>query len=180
MPYPMKPTELKRRAGNPGHRPLPDPILIGGRMDLADLLEPPDELPKDGQKLWRELAPQLIRAGVLDRADVNLFEDLCRAWARLKQFGRIVASEGVISMGSQGQFRTAPWVTAERAAAEEFRQLCARFGLSPVDRARLGLASLQRLSMAIELEKELAPGEGEPVDDDVIDGDEIGAGIPGL
>lgn len=179
MPAHMKPTEVKQRTGNPGKRPLPDPILIGGRAELADLAEPPEDMPADAAEFWRRTAPDLIGAGILDRSDVAMFEDLCRAFARKEQFGRVIAAKDLFSPGSHGQIRQAPWVIGERQAAEEFRKLGALFGLSPVDRARLGLATLTGLSMAAELDRELAPRQGDPpVWDAAIDPEDLG--VPGL
>jgi len=150
--------------------------MIGGRPDLAELAVPPADLPEDGQDLWRELAPTLIEAGLLDRTDRYLFTDLCRAWARRVMFSKVIAEYGYFSPGSHNQIRNHPAIAGERAAADEFRMLSALFGLSPVDRTKLGLATLAGQSMLIDLERSLKG------DDDVVDvvADDLDVGLPGV
>lgn len=174
----MKPVEQKIREGNPGKRPLPEVILIAGRPELQDLAEPPDDLPKTGQKLWRELAPTLIKAGVMDIADRFMFEELCRAHARRVQFSRVIAAKGLFAHGSHGQLKQSPAVVGERAAAEEFRQIAALFGLSPVDRTRLGLAHLHGQSMKLELDRAIGDRDA-GVAAEVVDVDLNEVGLPG-
>ena len=50
MPNPPKPIERKRRAGNPGKRPLPEPIAIVPRADRAP--HPPKGLRAPGRSVW--------------------------------------------------------------------------------------------------------------------------------
>ncbi len=172
---PPKPVEQKLRAGNPGHRPLPEPVLIAGRPELAELIEPPADLPKPGQEMWRELAPTLVEAGLLDAADRWMLAELCRAHARRIQFSRALQQDGLFAIGSRGQIRQHPAVAGERAAAVEFRQFAALFGLSPVDRTRLGLAHLKGRAMGLELDRLLCG------DDEVVDAVAVeDVGLPGL
>lgn len=103
------------------------------------------------------------------------FEDLCRAHALKLSYGRVRAEKGAFSIsGRDGNVVQAAWTRAERAAGEECRALYARFGLTPVDRSRLGLMTLAGAGMAAELEREL----GGSVEVDLLDVD--GVGIPGL
>jgi P27 family predicted phage terminase small subunit len=172
----LKPPELRRREGGStvSHRPVPQPVVLGGRLSPENFPDAPELLPEDGKALWREWGPEMAEVGLLDRFDLLAFEDLCRAEARKRQFGRVIASEGLFAQGSRGQIIQAAWTRAERAAAEECRALWSRFGLSPVDRTRLGLMNLAGRSMAKDLEEALGPGE------DVIDGTEADVGLPGL
>lgn len=174
---PPKPVEQRRREGNPGKRPLPQTVLLAGRPELNELAEPPADLPKPGQELWVELAPTLVRAGLLDLADRFMFEELCRAHARRVQFSRALKEDGLFAIGSHGQIKQHPAVAGERAAAEEFRQLGALFGLSPVDRTRLGLTTLVVRSMEIDLAHALE----DPNDPGFVDADAVDeVGLPGV
>jgi len=174
----MIPTEIRRReGGSVSHRPIPQTVMVGGRPEMAELAVPPADLPEDGQDLWRELAPTLIEVGILDRTDRYLFADLCRAWARKVVFGRVIAKHGYFSPGSHGQIRMHPAIAGERAAADEFRLLAALFGLSPVDRTKLGLATLAGQSMMVDLERSLKVDEADVVD--VVAGD-LDVGLPGV
>lgn len=107
--------------------------------------------------MWIEIVPVLCAVGIVDLVDRYMLEELCRAHARRVQFSRIIASEGLFSAGSHGQLRQHPAVAGERAAADEFRQIAASFGLDPVGRVRLGVAELHRKSLASELEDVLGP-----------------------
>jgi len=51
-PYP-KPVEQKIREGNPGRRPLPEPMLVAGRPRRGELDTPPSHLAEDAQAFWR-------------------------------------------------------------------------------------------------------------------------------
>jgi P27 family predicted phage terminase small subunit len=176
-----KPAELRRREGGStvSHRPVPQTVVLGGRLDPQKFPAPPERLPEDGKDLWYELGPELAAVGLLDRFDLLAFEDLCRAHARKLQFGRVIAAKGPFAMGSRDQITQAAWTRAERAAADECARLYARFGLTPVDRTRLGLMHISGQSMARDLERALAPDEGD-VDFVVVDDVIEGVGIPGL
>lgn len=68
-----KPVELKRRQGNPGRRPLPEPVLIGGRA--APRM--PAYLPARAKATWRQIVLRLAEVGMLDAVDGPALEALC-------------------------------------------------------------------------------------------------------
>ncbi|MGI8800823.1 MAG: hypothetical protein ACR2KV_01420 [Solirubrobacteraceae bacterium] len=67
-----KPVEQKRSEGNPGGRPLGDPVIIGGRV--APVM--PAYLSVGAKKAWRETVPALTALEMLDRVDGPAVEAL--------------------------------------------------------------------------------------------------------
>jgi P27 family predicted phage terminase small subunit len=145
-----KPAEIRRLEGNPGHRPLPEPVHIGGRP-IAEIPEPPEALPADARDAWHEVVPRLQEVGILDHVDRLALEAMCVQWARAKQAGKVVAREGLIALGSTGQFVEHPALNVERQAHQMFLKFAEHYALTPIARTRLGLAELQRRSLAQEM-----------------------------
>lgn len=115
-PAPM-PAPVKLLAGNPGHRPIPAEVKPKPGLPTC-----PMWLLPEAKREWRRLGPELDRLGLMTTADRSAFAGYCQAWAR--------------------------WIEAEKADSgneqdRTFRRLMMviqRFGLSPVDRARLASA----------------------------------------
>lgn len=153
-----KPTTIEQRilTGNPQRRPLPLPVQVGGRPDPELLKEaiPPD-LPDDGRALWEFAVDQLIEKRIADVVDLPALEGLCIHYARAKQAGRVVASEGHFTRGSQGQLKEHPALKIEREAWSLFWKMAEHFALTPVARTRLGLAALEGRKLQDELNSSL-------------------------
>ena len=154
---PPKPSEIRRREGNPGHRPLPEVILISGRPALGELDEPPAHLSKDARDFWSTTVARLIESGIVDRVDIPALEQLATQYARIRQAQRVIASDGHYIRGSVGQLRESPALKIEREATILFLRLAENFGLTPVARARLGLAEMSRRTLAAELAASFEP-----------------------
>jgi P27 family predicted phage terminase small subunit len=167
-----KPVEQKRKEGNPGKRPLPEPLLVGGRPQKHELEEPPDHLPAEAQEFWRESVTRLIEVGIVDRVDVPVLEQLCTQYARIRQAQRVLAEDGHFVRGSVGQLREHPAMKIERDATQLFLKIAEHYALTPIARTRLGLAELHRRSLAAEMTDALGTANLTPVltSDD---GDEI-------
>lgn len=95
-----KPAEQRRREGNPGKRPINDPVLVGERLTGTDLdetagelvegsLDAPLKLPAvpntlalvdelddvtDASDLWREVCTLLITSGIITAGDLFAVE----------------------------------------------------------------------------------------------------------
>lgn len=135
-----KPTEVRVREGNPGKRPLPDPVAVGGRP--KEIPDPPDGLDEDAKDLWREAIPAIWEIGVMDTIDMPALEIMCTAYGRVVQARRIIAKQGVLSRGSTGQLTEHPALATERASMSLFLKYAEHFALTPIARTRLGLAQL--------------------------------------
>jgi P27 family predicted phage terminase small subunit len=143
------PVEVRRRTGNPARRPLPEPVVVGGRSIVAP--EPPEDMPSDARHAWDTIVPRLHEIGLLDQIDELALEAMCTQWARAKQAGRVVAEQGHVTLGSTGQMVEHPALATERNAHQMFLKLAEHYALTPIARTRLGLAELQRKSLAHEM-----------------------------
>lgn len=117
------------------------------------------------KRLWREIVPRLVEVGVVDRVDRTALEGLCTLYARACQAGRAVAFEGHFARGSKGQIRDHPGGADRTATPGRFHRMSKSFTLTPVARARLGLAQLGfRRSLDAEFEREVGKADFTPVD----------------
>ncbi len=132
-----KPTAIKVLTGNPGRRPLnraePQPTE-------ADIRVPKGRLPEDGKRLWRALAGQLTRLGVLKATDLPALEMLCLHYAVARQAWEIVDEEGIeveqeTLTGTIIKKRPAASVFRENSMA--FKSYLTEFGLTPSSRVRI-------------------------------------------
>lgn len=156
---------MKIKEGNPGHRPLPEPLLVAGRPELNELQEPPSHLPADAKAFWRDSVRRLVEVGIIDRVDVAMLEQLAVQYARIRQAQRVLAEDGLFALGSVGQIVEHPAVKVERDATRLFQSLAQEFALTPVARTRLGLAELHRRTLSSELQDSLGEVDLHPIDD---------------
>lgn len=163
MPPGRKPksAEQRRAEGNPGKRPLPEPVIVAGRPDAMAM---PEHLPPAAAEAWDEIVPTLGRLGILDGVDKPALEAMCTQYARARQAGKVVAAQGHLARGSAGQIREHPSLGTERAAHAMFLRFAEHYALTPVSRVRLGLAELHRRSLAEEMAEALGATELEPVE----------------
>lgn len=150
-----KPVEQKLREGNPGKRPLPEPLKFApGQLDR------PADLPAAAAEFWDELVPILTAAGVADRVDRASLVALCVQWERAETARRVIDSEGYFALGSMGQLVEHPALAIERQAHTLLLRFAEQYGLTAAARARIAAAAS---TVAAAAEAELA---------DVIDLDE--------
>ena len=174
------PVEQRRLEGQDvSHRPLPQAVLVGGRPDA---LERPKGLPREAWPFWEESVGQLVDAGIADKVDLPALTMLATIYARAIQARKAIAKDGILAFGSSGQVVEHPAVKIERNSIKLFLTAAEQYGIGPVARTRLGLADLNRRSMAAELERQLEGGESEPSTDipdaDVVEDDDVG--LPGF
>ena len=126
-----EPTALRVLRGNPGRRPLndaepqPEPITAHDRR-----AECPAWLTGDARLLWKRVAPEAIKKGLLTVLDLPAFEALCQSYARWRQFEKLTGKNLELAI-SKGY----------RNAAVKERQLMlqfgARFGFDPSSRSNV-------------------------------------------
>ncbi len=159
-----KPTEVHIRNGTFREDRHSPPILVGGRPGSAELSEPPEHLPAEAKEFWRSTVVRLVEVGLVDRVDVPLLEQLATQYARIRQARRVVEEVGHFSRGSMGQVREHPALKIEREATMLFQRLADQFALSPLARARLGIAEVYRRSLQADLEQMLGGPVLRPID----------------
>jgi P27 family predicted phage terminase small subunit len=159
-----------------------DVALVGGRPMPDELAEPPDDLTEAGKEHWRQVVPQLVRAGLADRIDVPALHEMCSAYARIIEARTILddlaeamgperAAWALLSKGSTGQWVEHPAVKTERESIALWMRLSSTFGMNPVARAQLGVAALTARQLAEELADTLQPVKLEVIDGDAEDDD---------
>jgi hypothetical protein len=142
---PPKPLEVKRRTGNPGKRALPDPAStapLPGIVDEQDLPAPARPLRAAGKAMWRRVwssgAVWLARV-----SDAELVLLVCEQVDERQALRREVLKYG-------GRFERA----ALRALEKQIMLGLSMLGLTPTDRARLGVAEVKVESTVARLRRE--------------------------
>ena len=147
MPNPPKPTEKKRRSGNPGKRPLPVPRAVVSALDVAPA--PPEGLGKAGLVVWRRVWD--AGSDWLAPGDVTILEMLCRQVDEITRWQQILDAEGVTFTTRNGFIRVHPAVAQVRELEQRVVTNLGLCGFTPADRARLGLTEVRKLSGLADL-----------------------------
>ncbi len=144
---PPKPTERKRAAGNPGKRPLVEPLSIVLAID--DTPTPPVALEHAGIELWRQI---WSTAGEwLAPSDIPLVALLAQFADERERWLVMASDEGIRHTTAHGAIRIHPGVAEARKLEGGMVQILSLLGLSPSDRARLGLTEVRKLSGLADL-----------------------------
>lgn len=132
-----KPTALKLRAGNPGHRPLnlKEPVPAAGTPDR------PDWVQGVAAAIWDQVVPRLATAGLARSIDGQalgryccLFEEWLRAKDQIKlstTYPLKDENDRVIAV------RELPQAGAMRKLSALLLQIEREFGLTPASRTRI-------------------------------------------
>lgn len=141
-----KPTEEKRRTGNPGKRGLPQATLIGGRRAPAQ----PPQLSGPMATAWKLMAHDLEAGGVLDHADAGILEAAAVFWGRAREARSELRRQSeqhrrgtrelshLLAETARG-YTSNPLIAIERESWGQFRLIADNLGLSPSARGRLGM-----------------------------------------
>lgn len=145
---PRKPIEEKRREGNPGHRPLGQAFVLGGRERPP---QPPSLSPRQ-LEAWTTIIEDLEGGGVLDKADAGLVESAAVFWGRAREAREQLERQAIehetgirelshlLAHSARGYTKN-PLLQVERDSWHEFRLVAENLGLSPGARSRLGLGA---------------------------------------
>ena len=140
-----KPVLQVVREGNPGHRPLNDPVVL----PPTALREPDwsaifcgsgdenDRARATAAALWAKTAPVLSRCIGLVGEQQEALADFCVTWARIEQGERALSREGVVTEGYRGGPVHNPWATALHQYRSHARSLAGELGLTPASLTRL-------------------------------------------
>lgn len=139
-----KPTNLKILEGNPGKRPLnqhePKPKPIRPKC--------PRWLDKEAKRMWKDLAPELERLGLLTIIDGAALAAACQRWSTFVDCEQIIQEQGynmeVFRYDKQGNeigsyIQQRPEVSIGRQALADFRAFCTEFGMTPASRSRISV-----------------------------------------
>lgn len=137
-----KPTEQKRREGNPGKRRLntQEPQPPAAMPEAFDL--PPSEL--DGIPTaateWRRLAPMLRACRQVTEADRGALIALCLEWARYIDATKKVRDLGLVVTTKNGYPIPNPYLPIATKALAGCNKLWPELGLTPSSRSRVAIA----------------------------------------
>lgn len=134
-----KPTHLKVLDGNPGKRPLnqhePKPPPIPPK--------PPTWLGPAGKKLWKLLAPQLEKLGLLTTVDGPAFEAVCQSYATWVDCEKYLRKHGLTysyTTENGGEYvQQRPEVSIGNKALQAVKAFMTEFGLTPASRSRINM-----------------------------------------
>lgn len=140
------PTERKRLLGNPGKRPLPDPATTKALEPAAPrhLPSPPDHLDERGATTWRHALT--LGERWIAETDLQLLTRYCEALDEREELKQLVAKNGLVSIGSQGQEVISPYYKALKDLDRDLTRYEGLLGFTPADRARLGVAEVREQS----------------------------------
>jgi P27 family predicted phage terminase small subunit len=149
-----KPTEVKRRAGNPGKRKLND---AEPQFTAAIATQPPPFLATAAKEVWAVLAVELERSGVLKAVDLGTLAMYCQAYARWKDAEAAIASAGILTTNDKGVEIVNPAVRVSDMSVKQMVRLASELGITPASRSKVKAdAPAKGKSLA-----ELLSGDGE-------------------
>jgi P27 family predicted phage terminase small subunit len=128
-----KPTRLRVIGGNAGKRPLneAEPKPTVGEPEC------PDWLDAEAKEKWAEVAPELVKLGILTTLDGAALACFCQCWSEFRQATRCLQREGRVIKSKSGHSQPHPMVSQQRAARKSLREFAALFGMEPSGRVRL-------------------------------------------
>lgn len=131
-----KPTAVKALAGNPGKRKLnksePQPIRSGAP-------KAPTWVGYFGGILWKQLANDLDKLGLLTNIDLVMFGALCERYDAYRNALKVIKKEGR-TYKANGMIKKRPEVDMAKESLKELRMVASEFGMSPAARARVAAA----------------------------------------
>lgn len=144
---PTKPVEQKRRLGNPGGRPLPEPVTTVEAF--VQIPPPPDRLQDRGRAAWETVWRHAI--AWIAPTDVPFIELLCDALDERDRLRDTVTTQGMVFMTDKGYLGVHPAQTELRKLDAQITSWLALLGLTPADRSRLGFAEVKRATKLADL-----------------------------
>lgn len=144
---PPKPVEQKRKAGNPGRRQLPVPVVT--LPPVTSIPPCPEGLEPPGQRYWADV--WVAANGWLSpHMDAPIVEMAARLWDEVGRYRELAKNpllrEPIVTPTGQvvGHRVVAnPAVRLQRDAEKQLERWLVELGLTPSARARLGLVQVR-------------------------------------
>ena len=144
---PPKPTELRKRQGNPGKLP----INKNEPKPRPSVPVCPDWLDDVAKERWRDLIPDLKAMKIISRVDRDMLAAYCNAYSMVKEASEFIQEHGTtFAMRGEPTFENPkgpircmlqfPQVSIHRNYIKIMQQLGAELGLTPAGRTRLNAA----------------------------------------
>lgn len=129
-----KPTEQKRRIGNPGKRALPSLASVSVLPPAVGIPDPLRPLGQEGKRMWDRIWSGAA-AWVAPATDIELVQLACEA------MDERIALRVAVLRGADWRDRV-----ALRSIEHDLRTMLSALGMTPVDRTRMGVAEVRGLS----------------------------------
>jgi P27 family predicted phage terminase small subunit len=138
---PPKPTERKRRAGNPGKHPLP--VQKGTLEAASGVPTPPVALQTTGLTAWNMLW-EAAKVWLSPKTDLALMARLCQSYDRAALYNEILEHDGWVieepnAAGNATKIVVHPVAKELRGLERDILAMEGRAGFTPSDRVRLGI-----------------------------------------
>lgn len=137
------------REGNPGHRPIADPVVVPpAELPEPDWLEVwPATRDREQQAVnrrarevaraeWRRVVPVLEKAAGLGAVDAMVLRDYVVCCARIDEGERDISRRGALVLGERGWQKNG-WTTIVGQYRTQLARYIGELGLSPSARTRL-------------------------------------------
>lgn len=148
---PAKPTEQKRKTGNPGKRPLPD---LKNVISLPPIKgDAPLHLSDAGQKMWADVKAM---APWIANTDGKLLIELCEKMDKKYELKEKLAATDYVLFTDKGYAYANPLFGMLNTVENDIVKLLSLLGLTPVDRSKLGVAEVTakgKLAQLLEQQK---------------------------
>jgi P27 family predicted phage terminase small subunit len=106
--------------------------------EMLSMSMPTDlRLTEYGSKVWDQLAPNLVKAGILKETDIQAFAVYCNEYARYLKMAEYIFEHGETYMTATGNPSKRPEVSIMNEALKVVNSYQTRFGLTPADRDRI-------------------------------------------
>lgn len=135
MPIQPKPTEMKRRTGNPGKRRLPDPAKVIALPAADGIPDPLRPLGVEGRRSW----DRIWSGGAVwlsPASDIEMVQAFCETIDERTALRELV-------MSGEGDWRDR---IALRNLDAQLKTALSLIGFTPVDRTRMGVAEVKQMS----------------------------------
>ena len=141
-----KPTEIKRRNGNPGKQKLPDlnKVIALPRFTA----EPPAHLTEVGVNLWQDV---LAIAPWIASTDGTILLELCEKMELKKQIQEQLKPEQFILFTDKGYAYQNPLFGMLSTVQSDIVKNLSLLGLTPSDRSKMGVAEVKARGKLEEL-----------------------------
>jgi P27 family predicted phage terminase small subunit len=144
---PPKPVERQRAVGNPGHKKLATQVVALPSLKIET--PAPEHLGNKGAALWLDVT-DFARAW-LGYSDLAILTALCEAIDRRDILMQTLTQDGYFLQTDKGYRYAHPALGALSTLEQQITKWFAMLGLTPTDRARLGVAEVQVKSKLEEL-----------------------------
>lgn len=130
-----RPSALEDLMGRPGKRAknTHEPSFDA----LNPRSKPPAHLTDVAAKEWRRIVPLLSARGLLTQVDRVALEIYCEAYSTFVYCAKVMKEKGIAYKTANGNFMQLPHSNVKQGAINVIMTACARFGMTPSDRARM-------------------------------------------